>query len=130
MRNGEARRMSELTTEAQRGDLAVRASESNVYAGEIDVLSVRSSVRKGQGSVRECKAESRQGCRRSQGNDFVGDAARYHVGCRLKTCGTADYKSAPLRAARTECAPYLVCLKSGHPSGGFAKGKRRSSFFA
>jgi hypothetical protein len=34
------------------GDLAVRASELNVYAGEIDVLSVRSNVRKRQRSVR------------------------------------------------------------------------------
>jgi hypothetical protein len=52
----------ELTTETlrHRGDLSVRPSEPNVYAGEIDVSSVRTSVRKGQGSVREldCKAKA------------------------------------------------------------------------
>ena len=71
MRNAEARRMSELTTAAQRGDLAVRPSEPNVYAGEIDVLSVRSSVRKGQGSVREtdCKAKAVRDAGRSQGSE-------------------------------------------------------------
>jgi hypothetical protein len=48
------------STEAQGGDLSVRPSEPNVYAVEIDVSSVRTSVRKGQGSVREldCKAKA------------------------------------------------------------------------
>jgi hypothetical protein len=49
----------ELTT--AEGDLAVRPSGSNVYAGEIDVLSVRWNVRKGQGSVRETGLQGEAG---------------------------------------------------------------------